>query len=138
MVIHGLFFPDHHSSFEAIYYGHVAVVDDQVVGSMEGCVYGILPIRRDIHPQTETLQHATDHLLIHAIIFCHKDMARKLRSDDLVLFITTSRLRQQAIICAHRVVSRSPSYKMGEHIAASCCFSKGMINQKVEPIPGVL
>jgi hypothetical protein len=48
----------------------VAVDEDQAAGNMEGCVYGILPIGRDIHPKTEIFRHASDHPLIHPILSC--------------------------------------------------------------------
>ena len=61
---------DHLNAIVAIHPGRVAVDEDQAVGNMEGCVYGILPTGRDIHPKTEISRHATDHLLIHPIISC--------------------------------------------------------------------
>jgi hypothetical protein len=55
----------------------VAVGEEQAIGNMEGCVYGLLPIRHDIHPKTEIFQHAMDHPLIHPIISCPRTWRAK-------------------------------------------------------------
>jgi hypothetical protein len=109
----------------AIHPGRVAVGEEQAVGNMEGCVYGILPIRRDIHPKTEIFQHATDHPLIHPILSCPRTGRAKMRSDDLSSLLLQADYISKLLFAPSRVVIQSLSYKMGVHIAAHSCFSTG-------------